>query len=221
MIPLTSCAARIVPRTLLTSRERSERKTLLYTAYAMPPPLAYFLTWTCYGQHLHGDPGGSVDRTHNARGAPLLTRDIQRVTRERRSLRDVPVMLLPQMRSAVESSIKSLCTERSWIPLAINVRTTHVHIVVSCSPNISPERAMTQLKARATRDLRRFQLVRANARVWTRHGSTRWINHAAYLQSAVAYVNDWQDGENRASLEDRKREVRLRIEQPGDPRCAR
>jgi len=41
----------------------------------MDQPLAYFLTWQCYGCWLHGDPRGSVDSEHNRYGTPVLKRD--------------------------------------------------------------------------------------------------------------------------------------------------
>ncbi len=37
-------------------------------------PLAYFITFRCYGTWLHGDRRGSVDRFHNIYGTPRLPR---------------------------------------------------------------------------------------------------------------------------------------------------
>ena len=38
----------------------------------MPIPLAYLITFTCYGMRLRGDQAGSVDRKHNIPGTPLI-----------------------------------------------------------------------------------------------------------------------------------------------------
>ena len=36
-------------------------------------PLAYLLTFTCYGTRLHGDTRGTVDRNNNRYGMPFLS----------------------------------------------------------------------------------------------------------------------------------------------------
>ncbi|MGH9840991.1 MAG: hypothetical protein ACREEM_19730 [Blastocatellia bacterium] len=38
-------------------------------------PLAYLITFRCYGTWLHGDERGSVDRDHNIYRTPFLPRD--------------------------------------------------------------------------------------------------------------------------------------------------
>jgi hypothetical protein len=43
-----------------------------------PNPLAYFITFSCYGTHLHGHESASVDRSHNQYGAPHLQSDEKR-----------------------------------------------------------------------------------------------------------------------------------------------
>lgn len=170
----------------------------------MPLPLAYFLTWSCYGQRLHGDARGSVDQAHNIPGTPLLTPDPHRQAFERSRLIGDPVVLSSAMRDVIDAELVRLCMERSWFLLARNVRTTHVHVVVNCRGELSPERAMGQFKARSTRGLRMAGLARQDARLWTVHGSTRWINNYSGLAGAIGYVNDWQCGPNRELREDRK-----------------
>ena len=41
----------------------------------MPAPIAYFLTWSCYGTWLHGDARGSVDASHRERFTPTIEPD--------------------------------------------------------------------------------------------------------------------------------------------------
>ena len=38
----------------------------------MDRPLAYLITFSCYGSHLHGSESGSVDRNHNVVGGRYL-----------------------------------------------------------------------------------------------------------------------------------------------------
>ena len=106
----------------------------------------------------------------------------------------VPNVLNDEARRIVQESIADHCRLRGWDLRAINVRTNHVHVVVSCSADEPPERVMTEFKLWATRRLRRARLIRPDGRPWTRHGSTRWINTQQSLDAAVAYVVEGQDG---------------------------
>jgi hypothetical protein len=75
---------------------------------------------------------------------------------------------------------------RGWTLLALHVRTTHVHAVVAASA--TPEKVLNDLKAYATRRLRRERLTAADDRVWSGHGSTRYHWKDEQLAEAVDYV---------------------------------
>ena len=45
----------------------------------MPAALARHITWGTYGQRLHGDARGTVDREHNEYGRPVLGSDPERL----------------------------------------------------------------------------------------------------------------------------------------------
>lgn len=106
-----------------------------------------------------------------------------------------PTVLNDQARGIVHQSIADHCALRGWELRAINVRTNHVHVVVSCPPEVSPERAMTEFKLWATRRLREARMISPDGRLWTRHGSTRWINDGRSLDAALAYVVEGQNKE--------------------------
>ncbi len=90
------------------------------------------------------------------------------------------------MREAVEAAIRETCAVRGWMLLALNVRTNHVHLVVVT--DVPPERAMTSLKAWATRRLREAGPAHSHYRVWSSHGSTRHLPSEAAVEAAVNYV---------------------------------
>ena len=142
------------------------------TLCSMGAPLAYFLTWTCYGTWLHGDDRGAVDDEHNAFGDLFLPANPRRLAAQRCKLAHPPVTLNTNCRRIVRRAIEDHCRHRGWELLAVNVRTNHVHVVISF-PHESPERVLGQLKAWATRRLREAGCVAADQRVWTHHGSTR------------------------------------------------
>ncbi len=154
-------------------------------------PLAYFITFSTYGTWLHGtDKGnGSVDHHHNAFGAPFVTPDNEREERAARRMTDPPYVLHEMARTIVRDAIVALCTEKDWMLLALHVRTNHVHSVISAQRE--PGRLMSDLKARASRELNRFG-TDANAKHWTRHGSTRHLFDERSVAAAVAYTLDEQ-----------------------------
>ncbi len=162
----------------------------------MVAPLACFLTRTCYGRWRHGDERGSVGRQHNVPGTDYLPPQPRRQRMEARRLTQAPVTLGPPARRVVERAVRDHCRHRGWTLLAVNVRSNHVHVVVTCAPEVPPERALAEFKAWSTRRLRSEGHVRANAQVWTHHGSTRWINDATSLNAAAAYVTEGQSAEH-------------------------
>jgi hypothetical protein len=56
----------------------------------------------------------------------------------------------------------------------------------------TPEEAMATLKAWSTRRLREAGHVAAAARVWARHGSTRYLWTEADVEGALRYVLEGQ-----------------------------
>jgi hypothetical protein len=56
-------------------------------------PLAYLITFRCYGNRLHGDRRGSMDRTHHVHGAPRLAPSEPFENSERKQLKHAPVAL--------------------------------------------------------------------------------------------------------------------------------
>jgi REP element-mobilizing transposase RayT len=104
-----------------------------------------------------------------------------------------PVVLDADARQQVSAAIKRHADFRVWTLLALNVRTTHVHVVVST--NVTPERAMNEFKSYSTRALRHAALVAPDVRVWARHGSTRHLFFREALEGAIQYVTHGQGPE--------------------------
>jgi len=154
-------------------------------------PHAYFLTWTTYGTRLHGDSRGTVDKNNNLYGRPVLAPDSARRKVERDELLHDAVILTPADRRAVGEAILEHATFKGWLVHAINVRTNHIHIV--CTAKEPPEKIMNAFKAYATRRLRADGLAGGEAKIWTRHGSTRYLWGGVGLHEAVDYVTRLQD----------------------------
>src|SRR5258708_39526954 len=117
-------------------------------------PLALLITFRCYGSWLHGDVRGSVDRLHNQYMAPYAPANENRNRYNQGVLKSEPLVLDASQRASVERAIRETCVYRRWILHAINVRTNHVHTVVSIG-NKKSELALNAFKANATRQMRR------------------------------------------------------------------
>jgi REP element-mobilizing transposase RayT len=153
-------------------------------------PLAYFITFHTYGTWLPGDPRGTVDTLHRARGLPYAPPSPSRQAAATATLRHPPVELYPEERGVVLQTIQEVCRVRGWALYAVHVRVNHVHVVIGAEP--TPERVMNDLKAWSTR-----RLVEAGHRprggsVWVRHGSTRHLWKPEVVQAACVYVMEGQ-----------------------------
>jgi len=149
-------------------------------------PLAYLITFRSYGTWLHGDRRGSVDRFHNVYGTPRLPPNSQREKYERHLLARPPVKLNAKQRAAVERGISETCKIRGWSLWAFNIRSNHVHSVVSA--NCKSKKVLGALKANATRSMRESGCWQTEDSPWADRGSRRYLWTEKQLLDAIAYV---------------------------------
>lgn len=154
-----------------------------------PKPLAYFITFRTYGTWMHGDTRTSIDRHHNVPGEPPIEPDEQLEAESARRMKHPSVELSQAAREIVSRTIAEVCGHRGWTLRATNVRTNHVHVVVSATE--TPEKIMTDLKAWSTRRLRESDVL-IGGRVWSKHGSTRYIWNRNDVADACKYVTEMQ-----------------------------
>jgi REP element-mobilizing transposase RayT len=155
-------------------------------------PVGYLLTFRSYGSWLHGDERGSVDRFHRTYGTPKLPANVQRRRYEVDLLKQRPVRLDSRQRMAVESGIRETCTIRKWSLWAFNIRTNHVHTVVSA--NCKPEAVLSALKANATRSMKEAGCWHNGHSPWAYRGSKKYLWTEKQLADAIAYV-EYDQGE--------------------------
>jgi REP element-mobilizing transposase RayT len=160
--------------------------------------MTYFITFACYGGHLHGAESGSVDKQHNTPGSPLLETNPQRVASERQLMGQPSYAMDTTRRRAVLASILERCSNSGWTLLAAHVRTNHVHVILEAEAK--PERIMNDLKSYASRRLNQEGLDEPTRKRWARHGSTRWLWKPENVAAAIRYVVDMH-GEGMAVFE--------------------
>ena len=156
-------------------------------------PLAFFITWTCYGTWLPGD-----DRrwTKYEKGMRLPQPRLEDWCAKR--LKDKPIYLSQQHRNIVESTISEHCRIRSWIMHAVNCRTNHCHCVITAL-DYDGESVRDQLKAWCSRKLNENTVTghcekdRRPNKWWTRKGSVRYIFDDLSLEAAIIYTIEAQE----------------------------
>jgi REP element-mobilizing transposase RayT len=142
---------------------------------------------------------------------PPLGPDEERERREFNLLKHAPVKLGARQRAVVHRAIYEVCRRRGWRLHALNVRTNHVHVVVTADRK--GKRVLTDFKSYATRDLKAgnslpeacLQVFAVSSRdrkgavpgdspseprfkVWTRGGSARAINSEESFRRAIEYT---------------------------------
>jgi REP element-mobilizing transposase RayT len=155
-------------------------------------PIAYFITFRCYGTWLRGDSRGWT-AVGDTVGMPFRESHPGLAGENRARMSGLPFKLNVVQAQCVETSIRETCVLLNWSLFAVNVRTNHVHTVVAAP--VRPERVMLAFKSWATRALRQAELVATTSRVWSRHGSTVYLWTEADVESAYAYVVYGQDHE--------------------------
>jgi hypothetical protein len=152
-------------------------------------PLAWFITWTTYGTWLHGDARGSfADRTYLPPNPEL-----ERANRS--EMAGDAVYLTDPQRASVDATLVNECLAQGWQLHAHNVRTNHVHLVVSAARAGAFVR--TRLKALASKALSDDAVLpmasdNGRKRWWTEKGNIIPIEDEKSLEGTTMYVRDLQ-----------------------------
>jgi REP element-mobilizing transposase RayT len=123
-----------------------------------------------------------------------MSADERRWQRGAQALKSEPVILDASRRETVEAAVRETCALRGWDLRAINVRTNHVHTVVSIGTT-PPERALNAFKANATRHLRQRGRWNQQHSPWVDKGSRRFLWNERSIERAVEYVLNGQGDE--------------------------
>jgi len=158
-------------------------------------PLAYFITWTCYGTWLPGDERGWTKWHEGERvPQPLLTDWCERQMTEK------PIILDTKQRLIVEETVIRHSEIRKWHLHAVNCRSNHCHVVVTANSH-NGEEVRDQFKAWCTRKLKELEIlslknageVKVREHWWTRKGSVRYVFDENSLEAAIRYTLEAQD----------------------------
>lgn len=157
-------------------------------------PLAYLITFRCYGTWLHGDERGSIDRFHNRYQSPFIPKNENLHRYKTELLKGEPVTLNAEPRKSADDAIREVCETRRWMLRAINVRTNHIHTVISIGA-INPKLALNDFKAYSTRKMRQNNCWNLEYSPWSENGSKRRLWNERSIELAVDYVVNGQGDE--------------------------
>ena len=174
-------------------------------------PIAYLITFRCYGTWLHGDERGSIDRRRKQYGGAFIPENRRWHAYNARALKHAPVSLNREQRKSVEYAIREICLFRNWNLHALNVRTNHAHSLIMAyversgmsvpfavangfADGLPPERILNALKANATRQMRQDGHWPHEYTPWADGGSRRYIWTEFQLEQAKDYVLNEQGG---------------------------
>ena len=156
-------------------------------------PLAYLISFRTHGTWLHGDDRGSTDRFRNQYRSPHISPNTKWQEYNQELLKVEPLRLGARQRTTVKIAIRETCRIRKWELLALNVRTNHVHVVVTA--NQIPERVLNAFKANATGRLRESELWPYPFSPWADKGSNRRLWNERSVARAIDYVLNGQGDE--------------------------
>ena len=177
----------------------------------MKCPLAYLITFTTYGTHLHGQASGSVSRWRNTWDRDFVPHCPNLQKTERSALREPAYTLSPAARQVVCDAVVEECRDRGWMLWAVQVRVTHVHCVVQS--RVEASRVAQSFKASASRRLNQLGTDGPRQRRWTRGESARNLWTVDQVKLAVDYVLNRQ-GIQMAVFKDAAALERLDKDQP-------
>ncbi len=155
-------------------------------------PLAYLITLRTYGTWLHGEEKLSVDR----HGFNIYRTPRREVNANLKNLmlqtsKQKPFLFDENCRKNVKSTITEVCENRGYELLAINVRSNHIHAVVSAQ--VKPKLIIEAFKSYSTGRLRENLLIGRETKVWARGKSRRYLWKPQHVSLAIEYVLYGQD----------------------------
>jgi hypothetical protein len=79
-------------------------------------PVAYLISFRCYGTWLHGDERGSIDRFHNVYQSAYIEPNSGWKDYNASKLKSEPVRLSAAQRNVVEVAIREVCEYKAVVP---------------------------------------------------------------------------------------------------------
>ncbi|MCA9234978.1 MAG: hypothetical protein KDA44_05890 [Planctomycetales bacterium] len=153
-----------------------------------PSRTTWHITWGTYGTRLHGGVAPTVDKRHNRRGEPFVSRNPTVEKLARRSLNFDPVILTREQRELAEEALPAICIRGGWTYRGCAAGEDHVHVLCDILPDIHGEKVRRLLKRWLGQNMSDQWPLPDGARWWAVEGSNNAIHDEAYLNNAFGYI---------------------------------
>jgi len=152
-------------------------------------PLAFHITFGTYGTRLHGDERGTVDRSMNRPGDPIIGKDGDWERFERSRLRFDPVFLTREQMICAEDAIPLICERGEWQLWTSAAGPDHVHVLLTPEVNADGKVIRRILKRWLGQALSERWPLQTGATWWAEGGSIRWVWTQRYFDNVFGYVD--------------------------------
>ncbi len=149
-------------------------------------PLAYHITFETYGTRLHGDPKGTVDRSMNRYGDPIIGSDHKRWIREIELLKFPSVNFDLSHRQYAESLIPSICQTGGWIYHIAAVGVDHIPVLLTADAEGTVVRKW--FKRWLGEELSEKWPLSTGQTFWSEGGSVKWVWNEDYFHAIHRYI---------------------------------
>jgi len=150
-------------------------------------PIAYHITFGTYGTRLHGDPKGTVDRSMNHYGDPIIGSDPKRWLRETRLLKFPPVIFNLSQRQYAESVIPLICQTGVWFYHIAAAGEDHVHVLLTADADGAAVRKW--FKRWLGEKLSKKWPFSTGQSYWSEGGSVKWVWKEDYFHNIFNYIS--------------------------------
>ena len=165
-------------------------------------PIAYHITFGTYGTRLHGDARGTVDRSMNRPGDPIIGADASWWRTERDLLKFDPVVLTADQMRHAESVMPDICARGGWTFHTGAGGPDHVHILLTGDADGDAVRKW--FKRWLGEALSSRWTLPQGATWWAECGSVKWVWDDDYFARVFDYV-DRQRASGRVGSQRRER----------------
>jgi REP element-mobilizing transposase RayT len=149
-------------------------------------PMAYHITFSCYGKVMHGREKYSRYRTGVAH-SEYQAGNKPGIASHEESLMTQPAYKMDESRrKIVLKAIIEVCEYRKWRLFAVHVRSNHVHVVVQAATD--PSNILRDFKAYSSRHLNLAGFENNHRKRWAQHGSTMYKWTFEEVKNVVDYV---------------------------------
>jgi REP element-mobilizing transposase RayT len=154
-----------------------------------PSLTPWHITFGTYGTRLHGAKAPTVDKQHNQRPEPFLSRNPYRLASDRDRMKFPAVFLTLQQRLVLESQLPVICERGRWQYRICAAVSDHVHLLCDVISEVHGEKVRRLVKRWLGQSLSERWPLSVDATWWAEEGSNIAINDDRYLNNCFAYIH--------------------------------